>query len=176
MGFLIVPHDSAHSNRAVDQPVKWCSGFILILSVLAAFGCSRQDESAPPPSPSTTPSVAMASTSTLDEGPRANEGPRDETLAKEGEQLFKTKGCSACHAFGKRVTGPDLAGVTGRRTAKWIESQILHPEKMVKEDPITRKMFAEFALQMPNQGLTEAQARAIVEYFKHQDHETGESD
>jgi hypothetical protein len=45
---------------------------------------------------------------------------------------------------------------------------------MTKEDPISRQLFAEFALQMPNQGLTEAQAKAIVEYFKHQDHESAE--
>ena len=29
----------------------------------------------------------------------------------------------------KRLTGPDLRGVTRRRTAQWMESQILHPEK-----------------------------------------------
>jgi hypothetical protein len=110
----------------------------------------------------------------LDQGPRAGESPYDEAKAKAGESLFQTKGCSACHAFGKRVTGPDLAGVSMRRTALWIENQILHPDLMIKQDPVARGLFAQFALQMPNQGLTADEARAIIEYFKHKDHEAGE--
>jgi hypothetical protein len=30
------------------------------------------------------------------------------------------------------------------------------------------------ALQMPNQGLTPEEARAVIEFLKHQDHEAGE--
>jgi cytochrome c551/c552 len=112
----------------------------------------------------------------LDDGPRAAEGPIDEAKAEQGKGLFQTKGCSACHAFGKKVTGPDLAGVSTRRTAKWIEAQILHPDLMVKEDPIARQLFATHALQMPKQGLTADEAKAVIEYFKHQDHEATEKD
>ena len=61
-----------------------------------------------------------------------------------------------------------------RRTAAWMEQQILHPDLMVKQDPISRQLFAQFALQMPNQGLTPDEARAVIEYFKHRDHETSE--
>ena len=45
---------------------------------------------------------------------------------------------------------------------------------MVKEDPISRKLMAEMALAMPNQGLTQDEARAVIEYLKHQDHEAEE--
>ena len=62
-----------------------------------------------------------------------------------------------------------------RRTAVWIENQILHPEVMVKEDPISRGLFAQFALQMPNQGVKPEEAHAIIEYFKQMDHEAGEA-
>lgn len=116
---------------------------------------------------------AVATTSKYDSGPRAGEAAVNEELAEKGEELFKDKGCSACHAIGKRLTGPDLAGVSMRRTATWLENQILHPDVMVKEDPIARGLFAQFALQMPNQGLTADEARAVIEYFKHEDHEAG---
>lgn len=125
--------------------------------------------STPAPAPG-----AAALPANLDQGPRAGESKVDEAKARLGEALFKDKGCSACHAFGKRVTGPDLAGVSMRRTQAWMESQILHPDLMVKQDPIARGLFAQFALQMPNQGLTPDEARAVIEYFKHQDHEAGE--
>ena len=120
--------------------------------------------------------ASMPAVSPYDSGPRASESPRDEKLAEQGEKLFSSKGCTACHAFGKRLTGPDLAGVSMRRTAVWMENQILHPEKMVKEDPIARELFAQYALQMPNQKVQPEEAKAIIEYFKDQDHEANEKD
>lgn len=144
----------------------------LLLVLLIAPGCAKEEAAAPQAGGS---AAAATGASALDQGPRAAESPVVEDLAEQGEKLFQEKGCSACHTFGKRATGPDLAGVTHRRTAKWIENQILHPEVMTKQDPISRKLFSEFALQMPNQGLTEAQARAVIEYFKHQDHEAAEA-
>ena len=115
-----------------------------------------------------------AGVSKYDQGPRAAETPVDHELAEKGEELFKSKGCSACHAFGKKVTGPDLAGASQRRTSRWLEAQILHPDLMVKEDPIARQLFAAHALQMPKQGLSAEEARAVIEYLKHQDHEASE--
>jgi mono/diheme cytochrome c family protein len=140
-------------------------------------GCGGGGASSDRPASSSPGGTATSSSvSALDQGPRASEAPANEELAKQGEKLFQEKGCSACHSFGARATGPDLAGVSERRTAKWIENQILHPEKMIKEDPIARQLFAQFALQMPNQGLTEEQARAVIEFFKHRDHEAREDE
>ena len=119
--------------------------------------------------------MKVAAVSQYDAGPRAFEAAEDEAGAKRGEQLFKDKGCSACHAFGKKVTCPDLAGVTHRRTAEWIENQILHPEIMVKTDPIAHDLFAKFMLQMPNQKLTPEQAKDVIAFFRHKDHEAGEA-
>jgi mono/diheme cytochrome c family protein len=122
---------------------------------------------------STGTADATTLSSPYDAGPRAGEAPVAEALVERGKGLFKTKGCSACHAFGKRLTCPDLKGVTMRRTADWMEHQILHPEIMTKEDPISHKLLVEYVQQMPNQGLTQDEARAVIEFFKHQDHELG---
>ena len=155
-----------------------CAALALLGLAIALAGCSKSEAPSSSTAASGTPAAnaAAPAVSALDAGPRAGASPVDEALSEQGEQLFKDKGCSACHTFGKKLTGPDLAGVTQRRTARWIESQILHPEKMVKEDPIAKQLFATHMLQMPNQGLTEAQAKAVVEYFKHQDHESGRDD
>lgn len=153
-----------------------------LLLALALASCAKQADtsgSAPPASSAPSASAGGSADATLpaglDDGPRAAADPRDESKVAAGKGLFQTKGCSACHAFGKKVTGPDLAGVTQRRTAKWIESQILHPDLMVKQDPIARQLFATHALQMPKQGLTPDEARAVIEFFKQQDHEAGEA-
>src|SRR5262249_27214727 len=103
---------------------------------------------------------------------RAGELPIVESRVEAGEKLFQSKGGSACHAFGKKLTCPDLDGVTMRRTAVWMENQILHPDVMVKQDPISQQLFDQYALQMPNQGLTPDEARAVIEFLKHKNHES----
>ena len=124
-------------------------------------------------STSSSGATSVAAVSQYDAGPRAGAAPVIEDRAEQGEKLFTSKGCSACHAFGKRLTCPDLQGVTMRRTAVWMENQILHPDVMVKTDPISHGLFAQYALQMPNQGLTPDEARSVIEYAKHKDHEAG---
>ena len=148
---------------------------IVLAGLVTLVSCSKPSAQSTGDMTSASGGAANASASGLDQGPRAGDGPIVDGLVEHGEQLFKDKGCSACHTFGRKLTGPDLHGVTQRRTARWIENQILHPEIMTKQDPISRGLFAQFSLQMPNQGLTAAEAQAVVEYFKHQDHEAGES-
>ena len=137
-----------------------------------AAGDASANTSAPAPAAA---DLKLEAVSKYDAGPRAFEGGEDEAASKRGEQLFKDKGCSACHAFGKKVTCPDLAGVTHRRTADWMENQILRPEIMVKTDPISHDLFAKYMLQMPNQKLTPEQAKDVIAFFRHKDHEAGEA-
>jgi cytochrome c551/c552 len=142
---------------------------------LLLSGCGAKSDGDTQPAASGTASTgSVAAVSKYDAGPRAGESEPDDEQAEAGKDLFSNKGCTACHAFGKKMSGPDLAGVSMRRTAQWMENQILHPERMVKEDPIARELFAKHALQMPNQGLTPEQARWVIEYLKHQDREAAE--
>ena len=127
--------------------------------LIAAAGCGGGK-------PANDSQSAAPASSPYDVGPRANESPVAEALAKKGEALFRAKGCTACHAYGKRLTGPDLKGVTERRTSKWMEQQILHPEVMTKQDPISRELMAKYALQMSNQGLKPEEATQVIEYLK----------
>ena len=152
---------------------------LIVVAGTAVLGCGAKQEAADtqtstasaPTSGSSSPAALPAN---LDQGPRAGEASYDEAKAEVGEGLFQTKGCSACHGFGKRVSCPDLAGVSMRRTQAWLESQILHPDVMTKQDPIARQLFAQFSLQMPNQGLTQDEARSVIEFLKHKDHELAE--
>jgi hypothetical protein len=146
---------------------------IAILTLVGIDGCGtpKSQEASTAAAPA---SGGVAAVSKFDAGPRAGETPIDEASVAKGEKLFQTRGCPACHAFGRRVTCPDLAGVSMRRTAQWMENQILHPDVMTKQDPISHALFAQYSLQMPIQGLTPEEARCVVEFFKHKDHELHE--
>ena len=139
---------------------------LLLATVLPLGGCGGGG------SKETSATTDAGPRSPLDIGPRAGDSPVVPMLAAQGEPLFKKKGCTACHAYGKRLTGPDLMGVTRRRTAQWMEQQILHPEIRVKQDPLSHELFGEYNLQMANQGLTPDEAKAVIEYFKKLDEES----
>lgn len=147
---------------------------LALAGALLLAGCGSNSGSATEETAAAKPAATIAAVSKYDSGPRAGESKVDEEKAEAGKKLFSSKGCTACHTFGKKMSGPDLAGVTMRRTAEWMENQILQPERMVKEDPIAHDLFAKHALQMPNQGLTQDEARAVIEYLKHQNHEANE--
>ncbi len=93
-------------------------------------------------------------------------GDIDDAMAKEGDALFKAK-CTACHKVGKRFIGPDVTGVTKRRSPEWIMNMILNPDEMVKQDPIAKQLLTDFnGSPMANQSLKEEEARKILEYFR----------
>ncbi len=89
----------------------------------------------------------------------------DEELAEQGEQIFTTK-CSACHKFGERYVGPDLADVLSRRSPEFVMNMMLNPAEMVERHPEVKALLAKFLTPMPNQNLTEPDARAVLEYFR----------
>ncbi|MRX63512.1 c-type cytochrome [Maribacter luteus] len=90
----------------------------------------------------------------------------DEAMAAEGKEVYDQM-CLACHRIGKKFIGPAPNGVLERRTPEWVMNMILNPQEMVTKDPLAKDLLAEFnGSPMANQGLTEEQARAILEYFR----------
>lgn len=81
---------------------------------------------------------------------------------------FESK-CVACHAIaggeGKKL-GPDLAGVTKRRTEDWLARFLRSPEQMLATDPIAKELLGRYKVPMPNQNLSEAEIRGYVKYFR----------
>jgi len=104
--------------------------------------------------------------SKFDSGPRAADQPVNAALAAQGKTLFTSKGCVACHAFGRKVVGPDLKGVAKDRAAEWMTQQIMHPEVMVKSDPISMQLLAQYKVPMTNQKVSADEAKALVEFIK----------
>jgi nitrous-oxide reductase len=87
--------------------------------------------------------------------------------AARGEEAFNEGGCGGCHVIGKVSSGPDLTGVLQRHEngEKWVADFILDP-KSKYEDPYVKSMIDYFNLRMPNQGMSDAQVKDIIEYLK----------
>ncbi|MEW5870640.1 MAG: cytochrome c [Chloroflexota bacterium] len=89
-----------------------------------------------------------------------------EQSAQEGEQLFQ-KNCAACHTIGGgNLVGPDLQGVTQRRERAWLEKMIIQPDKLLASDKTAQELLQTYKLAMPNLGITQAQAQAILAYLE----------
>lgn len=85
----------------------------------------------------------------------------------EGKLSFEQK-CTGCHTIGGGDhIGPDLHGVTGRRSKAWILRFIMAPERMIAEnDPTVVRLVEKYnRIVMPNLGLSGAEARALLAYL-----------
>ncbi|MGD2217612.1 MAG: cytochrome c [Gemmatimonadales bacterium] len=102
--------------------------------------------------------------------PAAMSGEVDSALAAEGEALMSARGCTACHTLGDgRLVGPDLAGVTERRSAEFITAMIVNPDSMLANDATAKELLGQYFTPMSNQGVTVEDARALLEYFRRND-------
>jgi len=93
----------------------------------------------------------------------------DSQLAGRGKEVFGNL-CTACHKMGKKFVGPDLTGVTERRSPEWIMNMIMNPEEMIKKDPIAKQLLVESNMAvMANQNVSKEDTRAILEYLRQHD-------
>jgi nitrite reductase (NO-forming) len=87
--------------------------------------------------------------------------------AMQAKTNFESK-CVACHAIsgGTGKIGPDLLGVTKRRTADWLTRFLKSPESMFATDPTAKALLEKHKVPMPNQNLSDAEIRGYLRYFE----------
>lgn len=90
----------------------------------------------------------------------------DSALAGRGDGISNTK-CASCHKMtDERLVGPGWAGVTQRRTAFWLMNFITDPDPMIDRDPELQAQLELCLVRMPNQNLSDDDARAVYEYMR----------
>jgi len=143
----------------------------LVMPLLVSCGGSgtESSETAPPPKPMVTPEKEADPMDNKGIGPvkSVTLGDQiDQQMADEGSKIYQQY-CTACHKPTEKLIGPAPKGILERRSPEWVMNMILNPEQMIKEDPIAKKLLVEANMApMANQGLTEDQARKILEYFR----------
>ena len=93
----------------------------------------------------------------------------NKSFAQDGKALFQTN-CASCHAVGKKLTGPALAGVEGRgpwSDRKKLYAWIKNPAAFAKTDAYAANLIKEYngVLMTGFAGLAEAEIDAIVGYI-----------
>jgi cytochrome c len=146
---------------------------LAITAMLVLAGCGPKD--AAPESGAAPPAPAGGSDLTAFElehgiGPVKEAltlGPVEHEMEERGEEIFEAK-CSMCHKMDAVYVGPALGEVTVRRTPAFIMNMILNPQEMVERHPIAKQLLAERMTFMPNQQLSQEDARAVLEYLRTQ--------
>ena len=97
--------------------------------------------------------------------------PLDQAMVKEGQAIYDLK-CSACHRLsGDRLVGPSWTGVTARRKPVWIINMITNVDMMLEKDEEAQKMLETCLVRMPNQNISEKEARSVIEFMRKNDGE-----
>ena len=93
------------------------------------------------------------------------------TSRSAGDYIYRTR-CASCHTIGggDRL-GPDLAGVVARRPHAWLVRWLKEPDKMLEEkDQLAVAMKKQYRnLPMPNLGLNDIDANALIDFLKKED-------
>jgi mono/diheme cytochrome c family protein len=95
--------------------------------------------------------------------------PLDEKMVASGKNVYEVK-CASCHKLtDEKLVGPGWKGVTDRRTPEWIMNFSTNVDEMIEKDPAAQKMLEECLVRMPNQNLSDDDARAVLEYMRKND-------
>ena len=95
--------------------------------------------------------------------------PLDEGMVKKGQEISEVK-CMSCHKLtDEKLVGPGWAGVTDRRTPEWIMNFVTNVDEMLEKDPNAQAMLEVCMVRMPNQNLSDDEARAVLEYMRKND-------
>lgn len=93
----------------------------------------------------------------------------DAAKAELGSQVSQVK-CSSCHKLSdEKLVGPGWAGVTTRRKPEWIMNFITNTDVMIDKDPEVQSQLELCLVRMPNQNLTDEDARNLLEFMRKND-------
>ncbi len=93
-----------------------------------------------------------------------------EWVAK-GKATYEMK-CLACHKLDDtRLVGPGWGGVTRKREPAWIMNMTTNVDIMLDTDEEAQKLLELCLVRMPNQNVSESEARELLEFMRSNDGE-----
>jgi cytochrome c551/c552 len=148
---------------------------IAFLSIMGMASCGGSSESKDANATATT-EVASTESSADDESKGIGKftsvelSPNlDQKMAETGKGVYDMK-CGSCHRLtDEKLVGPGWKGVTSRRKPEWIMNFTTNPEEMLSKDAAAMAMLEECLVKMPNQNLSDEDARNVLEFMRSND-------
>lgn len=150
---------------------------VLGITVLFAAACSNSGNQSSNNATSGEPHVATEA-EIAEYDPHRGEGKftdveisptLDNEMAAKGESIFSVK-CGSCHKLSdERLVGPGFKGVSERRTATWMMNFLTNTDEMIDLDPELQAQLEICMVRMPNQNLSDEDARSIYEFMRKND-------
>jgi len=95
--------------------------------------------------------------------------PLDQDMIAKAQAIYTAK-CFACHKLtDEKLVGPGWKGITDRRTPEWILNFITNTQVMLDKDLVAQSLLVTCVVRMPNQGITDEQAREMLEFMRNND-------
>lgn len=149
---------------------------LLLLAAFMFYACGQKTENT---ADNSTQSAATEEKPTVsDYDPKRGEGKFDKVeisdkldvkMATAGKQVFDLK-CSSCHKLtDEKLVGPGWKGVSQRHKPEWLMNFIVNPDAMIDKDPQLQAQLELCLVRMPNQNLSDDDARHIVEFMRQND-------
>jgi cytochrome c551/c552 len=93
----------------------------------------------------------------------------DAAKAEQGDKVYQVK-CSSCHKLtDERLVGPGWKGVTERHRPEWIMNFVTNTDVMIDKDPAVQAQLEICLVRMPNQNLSDDDARNLLEFMRKND-------
>jgi cytochrome c551/c552 len=90
----------------------------------------------------------------------------DPALASAGKSLWVKRGCQGCHAIGRKMGAPDLAGVQDRRSMEWLKKWLQDTKGMLETDSTAKALMAEWkGARMPAYKFSDTEVDQLVHYI-----------
>ena len=145
----------------------------LFAATIAAVACnSGADKAKEGTTENNSSSTASQGSNPKGIGPHQNvqlTHPLDDKMIASGKNIYDVK-CASCHKLtDEKLVGPGWKGVTDRRTPEWIMNFVTNTEEMIEKDTAAQKMLEVCMVKMPNQSLSETDARAALEFMRKND-------
>ena len=93
----------------------------------------------------------------------------DKVIAEAGLKVYDVK-CGSCHKLtDEKLVGPGWKGVTTRHKPEWIMNFVTNVDEMLDKDPKAMAQLELCLVRMPNQNLTDDEARNVYEFMRKND-------
>ena len=162
---------------------KFLSAVIAITALIILIACQSPSDNKTT-SGSTTPNNSSATDTSTSTASTTNDKagvgkfkhvdlthPLDQKMITTGKNVYDLK-CASCHKLtDEKLVGPGWKDVTKRRTPEWIMNFVTNTDEMLEKDAVAKNLYEVCLVKMPNQNLSDDDARALLEFQRNNDGE-----